>query len=504
MDLGSVTPSGRIAGRSGRSARFRTGQAWRVRGGLVLLIAVELLAGLALSRQATLTVGGLIVCAVAGYSFLRPVRALLVFVAVWGPIHGALLAQSARGGAATRAVGLAVLLGLGIALLDRRLTGSPPSTPGPVRLLVLFTAVYAMAVTWAPDPSAGVSDLVKIGGGVLLALASFAVIDSPQRLLSLCRAATLGGAVIALIVSVQFILLQTNKRLAESIFGSTFYSQSFNSLPGSVPQRVGDTFGGASDVGGFLLVCSGFALLLYTLMRDTSRERTTLLLLGLISFGIMATLTRTAVGGFVIALAIWTLYWPLRAIAPVAARTRLILASVLLTSLLVLVAGNTLAARLSDLNPSSSGAQFATGRGAVWSSELARLRTAGLREITGGQGAHTSETLVYSSATGHTRAFAPHDVFLWLVIETGLIGLVLYTSAFSWLTLRLLKVARRGDFSTTRKIGTVGLAMTVAYMVNLLFHNAQTSVTTSWYFMIFAGAVLRGTVAPAGAGRAVW
>ena len=78
-----------------------------------------------------------------------------------------------------------------------------------------------------------------------------------------------------------------------------------------------------------------------------------------------------------------------------------------------------------------------------------------------------------------------------MIVETGVIGLLLYASALFSLGRSFLVTARRRRYELGGRVAAVAFATTIAFVVNALFHNTQLSTGSEWYFMLFIGASLR-------------
>ncbi len=479
MSANGVLLSRRLGGlASGRLAE------WRWSAVLAALATLDVaVAYIVFSRGvAEIAIGAVIGVEVLALCVLRPRWALLGFVGFWGAAH-VLLSNGegesigGAGASISQLIGITVILGFGITVmrLHGRRTGP---LPFPLRAFVTFGLLYMMAEAITPLRSAGLSDLVKLVGGLVLALMGYYVIDSQARLLALARAVSVAGVFVAAIALVQFAS------------GSSLGLTSSSSAQGVY--RATSVAGGANGTADFLLVAAGFVLLRYTLRREGCRALDDLATFAILALGIVVTFTRADILALVVMLAIWALLWQIRSVSALATRIRIVLALVVVAFAVVqAVGGGTLVSRIEGDSSPSSESNLLNGRGAIWSNELKTFDSGSVGTILIGSGAHTSYTQVYIPQSLKYREFPPHDLFLWLVIETGIVGLIVYTSGLVALSVWFLRAARRRRFTATGRVAAVAFATTIAFTVDSLFHNTQVSTGSDWYFMLFIGATLR-------------
>ncbi len=102
-----------------------------------------------------------------------------------------------------------------------------------------------------------------------------------------------------------------------------------------------------------------------------------------------------------------------------------------------------------------------------------------------------------TSSTGGRPKTSPHNLFVWLLIETGVIGTALYLAFLIGAGRRYRAAARWRRFEYAGQVGAVALAALIAYQVQGLFLLSPTSPGHGIYFMLFVGATLRAcTAAP--------
>jgi len=176
-------------------------------------------------------------------------------------------------------------------------------------------------------------------------------------------------------------------------------------------------------------------------------------------------------------------------ISAVALRAR-VLGSLALVALVAipLVGVHNLQSRISDVNP-FAGAGFAQGRGGIWQVELAKIVHANPLQILIGYGAPAAYVPVF--ARGAFSVQSPHNLVLWLLVETGLVGLLAYGAFAISLVRAFARRARELRSTPAGKVASVALSLCVAYFVLDMFILTATSPGNRWYFMLVIAAALR-------------
>jgi O-Antigen ligase len=427
--------------------------------------------------------------------------ALVAFAASWGLLHSFLFSTSLGGSAGgqslnlSRALGGAIVLGVGLGLLKLRRRGGR-LTP-PLVAVTLFLVLYACDAAISPLRSIGAGDAVRVASGILIGIAAFYAFDTRDRLLQLTRAAFLGGVAVAGMTVVQYAITKVSPGAAHAIFGARAFIYSADQAHSNHVARVAGSLGAPGETSGFLVVTASFGLLRYALLRDTARTRGIAAGVALMGLAIVATLTRASTVAFLLLILIWMMQRQLRSVSAVGLRTKILTVLLVLVVLAVPVLGaKTLHTRLWDINPTSSGTGFAQGRGAIWSTEIRRMEASNVPQLLLGHGAHTAELQGY--AHGSPIETSPHNLLVWLLIETGVIGTVLYLAFLIGAGRRYRAAARWRRFEDAGRVGAVALAALIAYQVQGMFLLSPTSPGHGIYFMLFVGATLRAcTAAPA-------
>jgi O-antigen ligase len=473
-------------------------RALAVAGALALELAVAYLAaGGVVSPLAAL--GGVLLLATVGFILLAPDTFLLTLAGTWGVTHALIKDYSiATLGSIdltiSRILGLVVVFGLAAVLVTSR--GNAPPLPPALRALVLLSGLFlVLAVPLAPVLSDGAADFVRITSGILIGVVAFREFGRRERFLKLAGVATVSGVIVALLTLLQFALLRIAPGLANTIFGTAFYETSVDVTEiGNTAVRVAGPLGGPQETAGFLLVALAFALARWS-VREQARRGATVLACVVIASGILITLTRAATLGLIIMLFVWALQRQSQVLSGAALRMRLVTVLALFALVAVPAVGvQTLASRLSDINPTSSGQSFAQGRAAIWEQEVRTLRESGPARLLVGHGAHSSYVYVVDAYGGPSKQFSPHNVLLWSVVELGLIGLALYVTFLVTSIGAFSRATRRLRFQFGGKVAAVALALSLAYVAQDMFTLSVASPGHRWYFMLFIGAALGAIV----------
>jgi O-antigen ligase len=373
--------------------------------------------------------------------------------------------------------------------------------------------LYAFEVVIAPSKSVGAGDFVRLASGVLVGVAAFYVFDTRGRLLQLSRAVFLGGVAVAVMTITQYAISRVSPGAAHAIYGRHAFINSYDQSHSTHVARVAGALGGPGETSAFLLVTASFGLLRYALLRDTARCRGLAAGIALMGVAIVATLTRASTAGFVLLILIWMIQRQLRFVSSVGMRTKIVALSLGLVVLAVpLLGSNTLHTRLWDVNPNSSGTGFAQGRGAIWRKEIKLIEASNVPQLLVGHGARSSEIQIGTCGSGGIACSpenygqpikqSPHNLLVWLVMETGVIGTALYIAFLIGAGRRYRAAARWRRYEDAGKVGAVALAGLIAYQAQGMFLLSPTSPSHGIYFMLFIGATLRACTAAPTAWRA--
>jgi O-antigen ligase len=430
----------------------------------------------------------------------RPRVVLGVVGLLWGAVHTILsdfliVRVGAVDVTLSRGLGVLLLVSFCLALPQlSRSEGSMP-LPGSLRALVLFTSLFAFAVVLSPEKANGATDLIRIASGTAIALVAFYVISTERALLRIAGLATVGGVAVACVTLVQFALLRIAPAVAAHLFGNGFYLASRDFNTNSVALRVDGPLSGPGETGNFLVVAAAFVLVRLSLLRERQSVRKEVVALAIVTAAIGVTITRAAIAAFLILVIVWLAQRQHALRSVIGLRLRAVAGAVAVVAVIgSLVSSSTLQARVWDINPLSSGSSFAQGRGGIWHEEFALIRGGDLLHLLLGHGAHTAYVPVLTGSTVTNQS--PHNVVLWLVVETGLVGLAIY-SAFVVATIRQFwRAAHAWRFTPYGQAAAVGLAVVAAYVLLDMFVLTVNSPGHRWYYMLLLGSLLRFTSQP--------
>jgi O-antigen ligase len=203
---------------------------------------------------------------------------------------------------------------------------------------------------------------------------------------------------------------------------------------------------------------------------------------------IAITLTRAAIGALLVLLVVWAVQRQ-RSSGTVALRLRVFgLIAVTAAVAVPVIGAATIASRLSDANPTTAGSNFAQGRAVIWSQEFHLIGTSSPLALFLGHGAHAAYVSI-ETPLGFVPD-SPHNIFLWGIVEIGLAGTALYV-AFLVSSIGLYaRFARIERYRFKGQVAAVGIAMSIAYLVQDQFTLSVSSPGHRWYFMLFLGATL--------------
>jgi len=439
--------------------------------------------------------GAVVLLAAVAWLAFGTRTALIALAALWGVLHS-YLSDTDLGGSAggqslnlSRALGAAIVLGVGFSLLR-----SPPRSGRlavPLRILVVFTVLFAVDTVISPNKSEGVADFIRVAEGVIVGIAAYRLFDTRERLLQLARVVYLAGVTVGFITLLQFTLTRLAPSLAHELFGAHAFIRSYTPGQRAGVQRVLGPLGGPGETAGFLLIAAAFGLLRYTLLRDSHQARRLPVGIGIIATGVLATLTRSSLGALILLLLVWMFQLQLRNISGAALRTKITVIAVVVAILAVpMIGSQTLRSRLWDIRP-SSGTSFAQGRGAIWADEIKLLKHSSATQLVFGHGAHSSYLGTYAPGQLTIIENSPHNLLVWLAVETGLVGSVLYIGFLFAAGAAYRRAAREGRFQHTGKVGAAALAGLAAYQLQGLFTLSPNNPGHGVYFMLFIGATLR-------------
>jgi O-antigen ligase len=95
------------------------------------------------------------------------------------------------------------------------------------------------------------------------------------------------------------------------------------------------------------------------------------------------------------------------------------------------------------------------------------------------------------------RPYCQHNVFLSLLVETGLVGTALFVALLGLWTRDAWRIWRRLDGPPwSRQLGLVFLAVMTAYACNAMFHEMSLIPTTNMLLLFMAGLVAGARVSP--------
>ena len=420
---------------------------------------------------------------------LRPIQTIAGVMCFWAPLVFVMMETDVGEVAGvpinmTRFLGGVLLLALLLRLCFRVMRKEPlPRIPRPVALYGAFGAVLVVAFVRSPDPGQAAGELIRFAASFLLLIVIWYDIRRSEDV-GLIHRWTLAGilASAALTVSMRFL------RPDLLIFEMT-----------GIKRAVG-TFGQANVTG--LLGVLGVAYLFPFLSRCRSGAKGQLWIAGnvLLVAMIVTTLSRTAIVGLLVFVTAWAMAEREKIVS---GRTKVFAALALFLALgagLALMGSDTLNARMQDLQTlhgSGQGVdeQAGSGRIGIWKHHWDTYRQGSVIEILFGRGLsssmvvseqmYTSVDLLYGKVQG------VHNEYLWLLMEVGIFGLMVYAAAlismFRYFRDRLLDRGTAVPAEVKNLIAVV-LAYAVSYqLANAVFGWSITGMGVRWYFLCYLG-----------------
>jgi len=329
-----------------------------------------------------------------------------------------------------------------------RLLGSPLR-----RALVLFAASVLASLLASAHTSSALAEAARF----LAVVAMFVVIE--ELCVDLATVKRVVGACFASLVLPVTITL-----------GGLATGHPRTETKGSFTRIVG-TYQQSNDFGRYLMVFIIMAAALYPHLAPRLRLllRVLLPVLGVL---LVLTYTRTALVGVLIGLLLVGIM-----------QSKRVLVGLAVASVVFLALIPQLASRFSELTTSSSSAGGSSQNNSVawrldyWTSVLPLANRSPLIGI------GINETQFNTD-----KAKQPHNDFVRAYVETGVVGLIAYTSvmvAIVGLGRRGVRFTERGTFERGLAVGFLGTA--VAFVAVSLAANVISNVATLWYVFAFAG-----------------
>lgn len=406
---------------------------------------------------------------------------LPVIIACWGVFHAVLSSETLSIGmflgqniTISRAMGVMITIGVATNLLLSRKRPYFLNDPA-VRIYSIFALWTTSAALFWSAPIEGISFLIRFLSEFSIFLAFYKIGTFSKMPYRIPLLMTSVGCVSALITISQYVGLDVIR---------DFYDQwGINAVRASSIEgiaRASGILGGAFVSSAIMMISLAHAATLWAKSTDNNKMRrwVTASAIALILLGILVTLTRATILGAIALITIWAMLKQRiegKSLIPMIILVVIIVLGIAAADLVI--TGGSLRSRVvTDLEDPSN------GRIPMWSvvlSEFSRLGLLGWL-IGGGIG---------FSFIGAMKLWGiqwpPHNQYLWLLADIGLVGLMLYL-------VFLAQIIRRFYSCTNdHKIFTAYFALTIA--VALIFANSWNytgNAAFSWFYLSTIGFTL--------------
>jgi len=363
---------------------------------------------------------------------LKPKPVLVTFLVVWAPSLFILKDQELvtigrQQLNLSRLLGGLLLIGLLLRVAYLFLVRRTKVQVGYASLpLVVFGLYLILCFSWSVNPETAGAELLRYWTGLLFFLVLRTEIQRHDDIEVYAHAFLAGITLAAALTLITW-------RLPESL------GPSLVEITEGVVRASGTA--GAAGATGALLFC-GLPIFMSPPMKDSSRTRITLRLcaLGIVCAALTATLTRAVLLSIPPFLFLWSRWVHPEKMSRKTTRVLFLFGVLVPTSLALLLQNDALIVRVADIpfvGTTLSDLTAGTGRLAVWQANLEAWRAADLSSKCFGLGLHSSSLLTIFAA-GQDIEVGPHNTYLWLLVDTGLVGLGIYLAFVVIMTTFLL------------------------------------------------------------------
>jgi O-antigen ligase len=453
----------------------------RARFFVFLLVVFALIVGVLISYINNISLviamlGGIILLLLVSV-YLDPI--LPIIIACWGVSHAVLSLETLSIGVflgqditISRALGAMITIGIATNLLLSKKRLYFLNDPA-VRIYSIFALWATSAALFWSEPTEGISFLIRFLSEFSIFLAFYKIGTFSKKLYRIPLLMTTVGCVSALIAISQYMGLDVIRDFYEQWGIKAVRASSTEGIA-----RASGILGGAFVSSGIMMILLAHAATLWAKSFDKMRRWITASAIALILLGILATLTRATILGAIALIAIWAMLK--QRIEGKSLVSMIILVVIIVLGIAVadlVITGGSLRSRVvTDLEDPSN------GRVPMWSvvlSEFSRLGPLGWL-IGGGIG---------FSFIGAMKLWGiqwpPHNQYLWLLADVGLVGLMLYL-------VFLIRIIKRFYSCTSNyKIFAAYFALIIA--VTLIFANSWNytgNAAFSWFYLSTVGFAL--------------
>lgn len=446
-----------------------------------LLVVFALIVGILISYIDNIS---LTIAILSGITFLLLLSVYLdsvlpVIIACWGVFHAVLSSDTLSIGmflgqniTISRALGVLITIGIATNLFLSKKRPYFLSDPA-VHIYSIFALWTTSAALFWSESTEGISFLIRFLSEFSVFLAFYKIGTCSKTLYRIPLLMTAVGCVSALITIFQYVGFNAIRDFYDQWGISAVRASSTEGIA-----RASGILGGAFVSSAIMMISLAHAAALGARSANRLRRWLTTSAVALILLGILVTLTRATILGAIVLITIWVmLEWRMKGKSLVPMIIVAIIMVLIIAIADLAITGGSLRSRvITDLEDPSN------GRIPMWSVMLSEFSRLGpLRWLIGGG--------IGFSFIGAMKLWGiqwpPHNQYLWLLADIGLIGLILYL-AF------LIRVMRRfSKCMNDYKILTAYFALTIA--VTLIFANTWNytgNAAFGWFYLSTIGFAL--------------
>lgn len=409
------------------------------------------------------------------------VFAAVAFIDAWWALLGLLIIRPIAdvfGGRVLFDVGglslnLAAILSIGVivwgafVLLRRRVEIARHPLLWP---LMLFMAVNAASVEWTITPESTLEEVLRIGGFVLLCLVAYALVQSQKQIVQFLAAAGIALIAPAIMSTAQFITGQglSFGDVSNRVFGTFAHP---NVLAFYLVVSIALLFGGWHMVRKnvpFVLQWGGAALMLAWLLATYTRGAWIGLLIVAATFGLVRYRRQAALAIFALLM--------LFASAP-------LINKVSVSVFRFDIAQTPIVQRVTGQSEDSS----IDWRFQLWS----EMKTKIFESPVVGHGLGAFPILRERQNQYFFQGTEAHNDYLRLAVETGFLGVSVYSVLLIATVLSLCIAYRRTTDSAIRPLLLGGIGVSIAIMAMSVFDNLLQATPVMWLYWVSIGMMLK-------------
>ena len=423
------------------------------------------------------------------FLIIYPVWSLPIIISIWGIFHEFLENEVIAGlnifGLEinySRATGLLIIIGILISFIINKRVFSFMND-NIIRIYILFEVwVFIISVFLSPL-NEGLSFLIRFSSGFIILLAFYSYINTLRKLIIVSWIMVSFGCINALYTIIKYLAGTSNS------FGF-INNLGLNSVSISYFEGISRSsgIGGAFVSSGILMVIIGFSLVLLDNVKKKNMRYLLYFSIVVLFLGIISTITRTTIFGSIFLIILWSFLKN-------HGFTKKTIITIILLGLLFVISvqlfnSSSIINRLSDISGSMGlgWERIGNGRLGIWASILKLLwNLSPIKWIIGGGigFSYSASMLVWG------RADPAHNQYIWLLAETGLVGIIIYLAfIFSSFSRFINYIRSMYEQNVTKLNGLIALFISI-YLIFAMLWDFSHNAVFSWFFLPAVGISLR-------------